>query len=191
MIHYYTNRELSKLLEVNLAKWKRWSRSFLPPDPLGGMQSGYARQYTFKDILKVYVGGHLLGHLKLSVAESKQVLADLSPWLKKNGFLKPGGPDPRLIGSSAAEERYKIYFGPKKESAGRAKPSFRYLIRKTMQTEASQISGHRTVHKIYREILLESGGADQTPIDGLMEDAHVFLINLTALYSTLADKLKR
>jgi hypothetical protein len=49
MIHYYTNREISQKLEINLARWKRWSRSFLPPDPLGGMQSGYARQYAFKE----------------------------------------------------------------------------------------------------------------------------------------------
>ena len=86
MIRYYTNRELAQKLEVNLARWKRWSRSFLPPDPLGGMQSGYARQYLFKDLFKVFLGGFLLGHLKLSVAESQKVLADISPWLEANGF---------------------------------------------------------------------------------------------------------
>ena len=31
---YYTNRELSRLFDINLATWKRWSREFLPPDPL-------------------------------------------------------------------------------------------------------------------------------------------------------------
>ena len=87
MIHYYTNRELAEKLEVNLARWKRWSRSFLPPDPLGGMQSGYARQYLFKDLFKVFLGGYLLGHLKLSVNESRKVLDDISPWLGNNGFF--------------------------------------------------------------------------------------------------------
>ena len=46
MIKFYTNRELSEKLSIGLSKWKRWSREFLPPDPLGGLQSGYARQYT-------------------------------------------------------------------------------------------------------------------------------------------------
>ncbi|MBW2491912.1 MAG: hypothetical protein JRE65_12275, partial [Deltaproteobacteria bacterium] len=45
MIKFFTNRELSDSLDIKLTKWKRWSREFLPPDPLGGMQSGYARQY--------------------------------------------------------------------------------------------------------------------------------------------------
>jgi hypothetical protein len=46
MIKFFTNREVSNRLDINLSKWKRWSREFLPPDPLGGMQSGFARQYS-------------------------------------------------------------------------------------------------------------------------------------------------
>ena len=58
MINYYTNRELSSLLNINLAKWKRWSREFLPPDPLGGKQSGYARQYHADQAFTLFLGGH-------------------------------------------------------------------------------------------------------------------------------------
>ena len=64
MVKLYTNRELSEKLGINLAKWKRWSREFLPPDPLGGMQSGFARQYYFSDVFTVRLGGHLVqGHV--------------------------------------------------------------------------------------------------------------------------------
>ena len=49
MIKFYTNKELSRTFSINLAKWKRWSREFLPPDPLGGLQSGYARQYNLDE----------------------------------------------------------------------------------------------------------------------------------------------
>ncbi|WP_054691567.1 hypothetical protein [Desulfosarcina cetonica] len=86
MIYYYNSREISDILKINRARWKRWSRAFLPPDPLGGLQSGYARQFAFKDIFKVFLGGHLLSHQKLSVPESQQILKDLTPWLKKNGY---------------------------------------------------------------------------------------------------------
>lgn len=62
-------------------------REFLPPDPLGGLQSGYARQFNLKDAFRVYLGGYLVSSLKLSIAEAGQVLKDLQSWLKKNGFF--------------------------------------------------------------------------------------------------------
>ena len=190
MIHYYTNREISKILDIKLAKWKRWSRSFLPPDPLGGLQSGYARKYTFKDMFKVYLGGHLLSHLKLSVVESREVIADLSPWMKKKGFLKPGGPNFQLVEDSATTDRYRIYLAPRPAHARKAKPGFRYLIRETMKTESTGFPEVRIVHKIYRETTIGGGEPEQVFLE-LMKDPHVFLLNLTALYSALVEKMKR
>ena len=35
----------------------------MPPDPLGGMQSGYARQYTVDDAFIVYLAGHLVNQM--------------------------------------------------------------------------------------------------------------------------------
>lgn len=86
MIKYYSNRELSQKLKINLARWKRWSREFLPPDPLGGMQSGYARQYTIDNAFTVYLCGHLVGELKYTIPEAKKILEDLKKWLKNNDF---------------------------------------------------------------------------------------------------------
>lgn len=86
MIKFYTNRELSRKLNINLARWKRWSREFLPPDPLGGLQSGYARQFNPDDAFKVYIGGHLVGNLKFTIPESKQILNDLHMWLVNHNF---------------------------------------------------------------------------------------------------------
>ncbi len=77
MINFYTNQELSKKFNVNLARWKRWSREFLPPDPLGGLQSGYARQYNPDEAFTVVLGGHLVGDLKFSIPEAKQILVAL------------------------------------------------------------------------------------------------------------------
>jgi hypothetical protein len=86
LIKFYTNRELSRRLDINLARWKRWSREFLPPDPLGGMQSGYSRQYNPNEAFKVNLGGHLVADLKFSIPEAKQILKDLDDWLSDQGF---------------------------------------------------------------------------------------------------------
>ena len=86
MIKFHTNRELSQAFSINLARWKRWSREFLPPDPLGGLQSGYARQYNLDEAFTVFLGGHLVGVLKFTIPESRQVLHDLHQWLVDHDF---------------------------------------------------------------------------------------------------------
>ena len=86
MIKFYTNKELSIKFNVNLARWKRWSREFLAPDPLGGLQSGYARQYSPDEAFTVVFGGHLVGDLKFSIPETKQILVDLHQWLVDHDF---------------------------------------------------------------------------------------------------------
>jgi hypothetical protein len=88
VIHYYLARDLAHRLDINLAKWKRWSREFLPPDPLGGLQSGFARQYSLKEALMVALGGYLVGELRFSVPEARRILEDLGPWLLRTGSLQ-------------------------------------------------------------------------------------------------------
>ncbi len=93
---YFNSRHLSENLGINLAKWKRWVREFLPPDPLGGLQSGYARQFNFKDAFRVYLGGRLVSILRFSIPETRQILLDLDSPLEANGFFElypnPGNP---------------------------------------------------------------------------------------------------
>jgi hypothetical protein len=81
---YFKSRYLAEKLEINLAKWKRWSREFLDPDPLGGYQSGYARQFSFKEAFRVFFGGHLVGALNFTIPQARDIILDLNPWLKKN-----------------------------------------------------------------------------------------------------------
>ena len=86
MIKFFTNKELSKAFAINLAKWKRWSREFLAPDPLGGLQSGYARQYNLNEVFTVFLAGHLVGELKYTIPETRQILNDLHQWLVDHDF---------------------------------------------------------------------------------------------------------
>ena len=83
---YFKSRHLAEKLQYNLAKWKRWSRACLDPDPLGGYQSGYARQFSFKEAFRVFLGGHLVGTLNFTLPQAGGILLDLDPWLKKNRF---------------------------------------------------------------------------------------------------------
>jgi hypothetical protein len=101
-----------------LAKWKRWSREFLPPDPLGGLQSGFARQYSLKEVFIVALGGFLVGELKFTVQEARTILNDLSPWLKQAGYLRL-----RTNGGSAGQDPIQashdiIYLRPGTETGG-------------------------------------------------------------------------
>lgn len=72
---------MSQKLAIPLARFKRWSREFLPPDNLGGYQSGYARQYNLNDAFAVYLGGFLVHDAKLSVPQARAVLQSLGKYL--------------------------------------------------------------------------------------------------------------
>ena len=187
MIHYYTNREISEKLEINLARWKRWSRSFLPPDPLGGMQSGYARQYAFRDLCKVYLGGHLLSHLKLSLPDSQQVLNDLSPWMKKNGFLELNGANGAMTEIRGQSNAYRIYFCPFRASGVKKGSGFRYLIRKTVDRQSHESTTGREIRETIEETTIHAG---QTDSCFFLQDPHVRMINFSALFSALVKKLR-
>ena len=186
MIHYYTNREISEKLEINLARWKRWSRSFLPPDPLGGMQSGYARQYAFKDLFKVYLGGHLLSHLKLSVPDSQQVLNDLAPWMKKNGYLDLNGANGSATQISGQSNGYRIYFCPVWVTGSKKESGFCYLIRKIVATKSNQSVTGLTIKETIEETLIH---IDVTDGCFFLQDPHVRLINFSPLVAALVKKL--
>jgi hypothetical protein len=88
---YFDSKYLSQRLNINAAKWKRWAREFLPPDPLGGYQSGYARQFSHKEAFRVFLGGYLVGVLRLTIPEARQVLSDLDTWMKNQGLYSVPG----------------------------------------------------------------------------------------------------
>jgi len=188
MIRYYTNRELAQKLEINLARWKRWSRSFLPPDPLGGMQSGYARQYLFKDLFKVFLGGYLLAHLKLSVTDSRKVLDNLAPWMGNNGFLDGDFSGGKKNGAEPLPRDVWIYFLPVASAGSNENREFRYLIRKTLDVRRADRAGkHRTVVTCEEAIIPEK---DCSASDVLRHpDTHG--INLSALYDMVVAKINQ
>ena len=150
MIKFFTNREASNRLDINLSKWKRWSREFLPPDPLGGMQSGFARQYSPDGAFTVYFGGHLVADLKFTIPEAKQIVKDLHPWFSKNGFYFDAG-------SSAAVDRgadqpvKKYIFFIEREKDLEKTISFIYTIRGIISNEPVYYMGFEVMKELYVE----------------------------------------
>jgi hypothetical protein len=152
----FTNRELAEGLQINLAKWKRWSREFLPPDPESGRQCGYARKYTVEDAFSVYLAGDfLVGTLKFSIPEAKRIYNDLITWMKKKELLP-------LKHHSTLRRMEKEAEGPKIEEwevhIKRGSSGFCYNARRYLKTELvyyRPIKGIKGIDGVERRIAQE------------------------------------
>lgn len=130
MIKFYTNQELSIRFDIKLSRWKRWSREFLPPDPLGGLQSGYARQYNLDQAFCVYLGGCLVAELKFTIPEARLILKDIEHWLTEKGFyFNFSGRAPAGRQNRRAAEHYQIAIGRAGADGTNASGFFYGLIR--------------------------------------------------------------
>ena len=133
MLKFYMNRELSSRLNIPLNRWKRWAREFLPPDPLGGLQSGYARQYNLRDAFTVYLAGYLVSGLGYSIPETRQILRDLNGWLQKD-VIEPY----RVVvesdaGAVGQTPRCDLMIVPTQRAA---QPAFSYRVRTLLERQA-------------------------------------------------------
>lgn len=154
MLKFYLNRDLSKRLGIPLSRWKRWSREFLPPDPLGGHQSGYARQYSTKDAFQVYLAGFLVSTLGFSIPAARQILKDLTPWLKKN-ILDPFHPATNSGDSIAVDgHRIELIIIPARRKTA---PAFTYRIRSLIERKMLSEGDATIWQEQYREEIIKPG----------------------------------
>ncbi len=144
MIKFYSNRELSERLAIRLSKWKRWSREFLPPDPLGGMQSGYARQYTIDQTFTVYLCGHLVADLHFRIPEAKQIVQELNPWINTHKTA--------FVGKSTkkAFEDTQVYIF-KQLSSTAEEAAFAYLEKNCLFDKPYETAGPHARQEVYIE----------------------------------------
>jgi len=184
LIKFYTNRELSSSLDVNLARWKRWSREFLPPDPLGGMQSGYTRQYNPNEAFKVKLGGHLVADLKFAIPEAKQILNDLDGWLADKGFYFD------IKGRANSDEgvdrlinRYIIFI--KREKPLDNKFEFIYTVRGIISNKPVKYKGFEIMEERYVETLV---GLRKNKTEALDMDI-IRTLNISDVLNNFANKL--
>ena len=182
MITYYTNRELSKKLKINLAKWKRWSREFLPPDPLGGLQSGYARQYTRDDAFTVYLGGSIVSDLKFTIPEAKTILNDLKNWLTQAGFYTQSN-----IRDTPAESIHDriTHYQVSVQPVDHQTVQLRYRIRGILSDEAVSIGGYPARQVRYIETVLPEEAPPQETEAATMSK----MLNITRVADRFAKAL--
>lgn len=174
-VKFYTNRELSNKFRVNLAKWKRWSREFLPPDPLGGLQSGYARQYNPDDAFTVFLGGHLVANLKFTIPEARLIINDLYDWLVSHGFyFYYTGSAPVVDTITNSVKHYQICIFSLKNIDG-FNSAFYYVIRGMLKEEFLEKRESRERQERFIEVELNPGKEEFRPPDA--ESYHVLNIN--------------
>ena len=151
MIKFYYNKELSQAFLINHAKWKRWSREFLPPDPLGGLQSGYARQYNLDEAFTVYLGGHLVGELRYTIPESRQILSDLHNWLIDHNFYFnfAGDSDPVKLPDHPIQD-YRIAI-IRNDIPGSRISGFSYWVKAIISTDSIQLGDEQIRQEHYKE----------------------------------------
>lgn len=150
MIKFFTNREASSRLDINLSKWKRWSREFLPPDPLGGMQSGFARQYSPDGAFTVFLGGHLVADLKFTIPEAKQIVKDLHPWFAEKGFYFDSGSDTAENQDVDQQiKKYIIFIEREKDPDNTI--CLMYTIRGIILNEPVHYNGFEIMKELYTE----------------------------------------
>ncbi len=190
MIRFYLNRELSMMFGFKLARWKRWSREFLPPDPLGGLQSGFARQYSLPEAFQVYLGGHLVADLKFSIPETKIILADLKEWVTNQYFSYPLPEKQSLVQMSVKEYRIYIFMNPEPTQAIQ---DHSYMIRRVIDQERSHGKGARIVTERYIENWLKDGEPVTDPhrSDRVPYWMAARILYITKVYQKFTDALNQ
>ena len=177
MITYFTNRKLAERLNINLAKWKRWSREFLPPDPLGGLQSGYARQYSPNEAFIVYLGGHLVARGKFSIPEAKQIVKDLNEWLAANGFYFDVNASGSRTEASDWSSTKTVIFILKRGGGDDGMPEFGYIIRGIISQKAVAGEDRHMVQALYTETFIDA--TEDTLLDAAVNFA--IMLNIREL----------
>ena len=177
MLRFFTNRELSHNLLIPFSKWKRWSREFLPPDPLGGLQSGVARRYSVDQALTVYIGGHLVAELKTSIPEAKQIMAELHTCFKDIG----------VFANTRIHHRYRLgeygtissfcIFICRDSHASIGTSAFNFTVRGLASRDALDAGPYELQREDYLEVGVPM--STQTPLD--MYKSNIKLLPISAL----------
>ena len=176
MKRFFKNRELSQKLSVNLARWKRWSREFLPPDPLGGLQSGVARHYSIDDALT---------DLKFSIPEARRILEDLRSWFSSTGVYLNGQPPEKMDDEIPLPVKNYIIFISRNMETPDVAPGFRYSLRGIVSRRTAKEKGVPIEEERFVERWLVNGNQNQLQHDLLS----LKMLNITEILSRFAAKL--
>lgn len=185
MIRFFTNREMSQKLGIKLSRWKRWSREFLPPDPIGGRQSGLARQYTADEAFTVYLGGHLVAELNLAIPEARRILSDLQPCFEKfdwfNDFKTAGSVSPAAFNRNSA-----VYVQIWRQSSdSNSAIRFGYRLSRRLEVWRESLEDRQMIEEHLEELPLD----DLAPMTTIDELQSWRTLNMGVLHQIFLEKL--
>ncbi len=188
MIRFYLNRELADRLGFKLSRWKRWSREFLPPDPLGGLQSGFARQYNLTDAFQVYLGGHLVADLNFPIPDTRVILEDLKPWVRSQYFSNSNRNSAAFVAQPVKEYRIHIFTT---RADYETEQKRRYAVRRLIDVKMDGKRGTRMVTEHYLENWLERGEfvSGDAEADKALEWGSSRILYISKLYELFEMKL--
>ena len=167
MIRYFLGRELAGRLGIPLGRWKRWAREFLPPDPLGGLQSGYARHYSIDQAFAVYLAGNLVSRSRFSIPEARSILSDLAPWLAAEGYQTGASEaDSGESGDVPPVLEHLILIDPYPPDGGLAS-GFAYSIRAIISRRQRTRQGRQIQEEQYAAIGLGNGKVHEMDLQPL------------------------
>ena len=177
MIHYFLGRDLADRLDIPLARWKRWAREFLPPDPLGGLQSGYARHYSIDEAFTVYLAGNLVSGSRFSIPEVRAILADLHHWLAGQGYRTGAAAEKMLENRDGLPVLEHLILVDRQPVASDLPSGFAYTIRAVI--ERRQLTGHRRpIHQERYRITRLGGGQDRESHRRSMEQRWIWITRI-------------
>jgi hypothetical protein len=157
----------------------------LPPDPLGGLQSGYARQYHLDDAFTVFLGGHLVGDLKFTIPEARQILNNLKQWLLDHEFYFDFSENANPRNESVQPVQYYQIAVIYPNTPDDADSRLAYRVKATITSESIKYNGVSMRQERYVE----------SSIDDLMNEAELYakscrIINISLLRQSFLDYLK-
>jgi hypothetical protein len=186
LIRFFTNRELSGKLGINLAKWKRWSREFLPPDPLGGLQSGFARQYRIDDAFTVFLGGHLVTDLKYTVPEARTILRDLQTWLKRDFLELQDQGAPKFKGDPNQRVGSYVIFIARQPAALEPPAGFYYTVRGIISNRSLKNKDTRVREERYVDTLIPARDNQKN----IFDLTSIRMLNISAVVNLFVESLE-
>jgi hypothetical protein len=112
-----------------------------------------------REALRVFLGGHLVADLRFTVAEARQILTDLEPWLIRE-ILPKIGQVPIDAGGNDTPGRFEIHI---RLSPSRPKEpqAFCYTLQELAAFQPGEPEGGAGIVALYRLTLL----GDASPID--------------------------
>ncbi len=77
------NSSLAKKLNIPITKIRRWTKEVLPPDSKAVRRSGFKRDITVRDGLKIFLTGYLVSEMGFGFVDAKRLLKEIFPNVEK------------------------------------------------------------------------------------------------------------